>query len=134
MEFRILGPLQVWNGPGRVVLGGAQQARVLAALLLAPDRVVPPDTPTVTDGPGHRLSVERTQLDAAAFRHHAGSGDPERALGLRRGPATAGIDGTRLRAGVAADRRLSEEDGASVVPLLTPLAGKGVTRTANTLP
>ncbi|MFI9812519.1 AfsR/SARP family transcriptional regulator [Saccharothrix variisporea] len=41
MEFRILGPLEVWSGRERIALGGPQNERLLAALLLAGGRVVP---------------------------------------------------------------------------------------------
>ncbi len=41
MEFRILGPLDVRAGGRALDLGGARQRRVLAALLLNPDRAVP---------------------------------------------------------------------------------------------
>ena len=44
MEFRILGPLQAWSGRERVALGGPQNARLLAALLLGEGHVVPLDT------------------------------------------------------------------------------------------
>jgi DNA-binding SARP family transcriptional activator len=40
VEFRILGPLEVWSGGRPVDLGGLRQRRVLAALLLSPNRVV----------------------------------------------------------------------------------------------
>ncbi|HVQ94125.1 MAG TPA: AfsR/SARP family transcriptional regulator, partial [Mycobacteriales bacterium] len=40
MEFLLLGPLQVWQHRQRVVLGGPQPAKALAALLLADGRVV----------------------------------------------------------------------------------------------
>jgi DNA-binding SARP family transcriptional activator/tetratricopeptide (TPR) repeat protein len=41
MEFRILGELEVRAGGGALDLGGLRQRRVLAALLLSPNRVVP---------------------------------------------------------------------------------------------
>jgi DNA-binding SARP family transcriptional activator/tetratricopeptide (TPR) repeat protein len=40
VEFRILGPLEVWSDGQPVDLGGLRQRRVLAALLLSPNRVV----------------------------------------------------------------------------------------------
>ncbi|MFL6117566.1 MAG: BTAD domain-containing putative transcriptional regulator [Catenulispora sp.] len=43
MEFKILGPLEVWSPAGRVVLSGAKRQVVLATLLLAPGRPVPLD-------------------------------------------------------------------------------------------
>ena len=43
MEFRILGPLELSAGSGRLDLGGARQQIVLAALLLSANRVVTMD-------------------------------------------------------------------------------------------
>jgi DNA-binding SARP family transcriptional activator/tetratricopeptide (TPR) repeat protein len=44
VEFRILGPLQVWNDDRRVSLGGPQVEKLLAALLLADGAIVPLDS------------------------------------------------------------------------------------------
>lgn len=41
VEFRILGPLQVWHGRQRIAIGGPQPEKLLAGLLLAGGRVVP---------------------------------------------------------------------------------------------
>jgi DNA-binding SARP family transcriptional activator len=41
MDFRVLGTLEVWSGEARIALPSARHQRVLAALLLAPNRVVP---------------------------------------------------------------------------------------------
>jgi DNA-binding SARP family transcriptional activator len=43
MEFRILGPLEVWDGGGEVSLGGRKPRALLAVLLLHPNEVVPTD-------------------------------------------------------------------------------------------
>ncbi len=43
MEFRILGPLEVWDRGGEVVLGGPKPRGLLAVLLLHPNEVVPTD-------------------------------------------------------------------------------------------
>ena len=43
MEFRILGPLEVWDEGGEVSLGGAKPRALLAVLLLHPNEVVPAD-------------------------------------------------------------------------------------------
>ncbi len=40
MEYRVLGPLEVWDGERPLPLGGAKQRGVLALLLLEPNRVV----------------------------------------------------------------------------------------------
>ena len=41
MEFRILGPLEVWDDGGEVSLGGPKPRALLAVLLLHPNEVVP---------------------------------------------------------------------------------------------
>jgi DNA-binding SARP family transcriptional activator len=43
MDFRILGPLEVWDGGGEVSLGGPKPRALLAGLLLHPNEVVPTD-------------------------------------------------------------------------------------------
>ncbi len=43
MEFRLLGPVEVRDGAGPLALGGAKVRTLLAALLLAPGRVVSTD-------------------------------------------------------------------------------------------
>ena len=43
MEFRILGPLEVWDDGGEVSLGGPKPRALLAVLLLHPNEVVPTD-------------------------------------------------------------------------------------------
>ncbi|WP_188193109.1 AfsR/SARP family transcriptional regulator [Nonomuraea sp. SYSU D8015] len=41
MQFRLLGPVEVWNGGQQVRLGGAKPRALLTALLLDPGRIVP---------------------------------------------------------------------------------------------
>jgi DNA-binding SARP family transcriptional activator len=43
MDFRILGPLEVWDGGSEVALGGPKPRALLAALLLRPNEVVSAD-------------------------------------------------------------------------------------------
>jgi predicted ATPase/DNA-binding SARP family transcriptional activator len=43
MEFRILGPLEVWEGDRRLALGGAKHRALLAILILNANRVVATD-------------------------------------------------------------------------------------------
>src|SRR3990170_2060312 len=43
MEFRILGPLEVWDGEGEVSLGGPKPRALLTVLLLHLNEVVPAD-------------------------------------------------------------------------------------------
>jgi predicted ATPase/DNA-binding SARP family transcriptional activator len=69
MEFRILGPLEVWDGGRSLPLGGAKQRAVLAILLTQANRVVAadriieliwPDEPP--DTAHHSLQVYVSQL------------------------------------------------------------------------
>ena len=43
MEFRILGPVEVWDAGRQLQIGGAKQRALLAALLLHANEVVPGD-------------------------------------------------------------------------------------------
>jgi DNA-binding SARP family transcriptional activator len=43
MEFRILGPLELWHEGGEVSLGGPKPRALLAVLLLHPNELVPAD-------------------------------------------------------------------------------------------
>jgi DNA-binding SARP family transcriptional activator/tetratricopeptide (TPR) repeat protein len=43
MRFGVLGPVEVWDGPRRLALGGPQQRELLAVLLLNANRVVSVD-------------------------------------------------------------------------------------------
>jgi DNA-binding SARP family transcriptional activator len=43
MDFRILGPLEVWDEGREVSLGGRRPRALLARLLLQPNEVVPSD-------------------------------------------------------------------------------------------
>jgi DNA-binding SARP family transcriptional activator/tetratricopeptide (TPR) repeat protein len=97
VEFRILGPLQVITDDGQRQPLGPRQTKVLAALLLAANRVLtiqqlidtvwdddPPTTArkqiqnciwmlrknmaVLADGPGYRIKVDAGQLDVQAFQ------------------------------------------------------------------
>ena len=41
MDFRILGPLEVWDGDSQLALGGTRERSVLAVLVVSAGRVVP---------------------------------------------------------------------------------------------
>ena len=43
MEFRVLGPLELWDEGGEVSLGGPKPRALLAVLLLHANEVVPAD-------------------------------------------------------------------------------------------
>ena len=103
MEFRILGPLEVWDGRGEVSLGGPKPRALLAVLLLDPGEVVPTDrlidelwgedsperagrevekartagllyVPT-TRSPGYVIRVEPDALDLHRFERPRGRGE-----------------------------------------------------------
>src|SRR2546421_9550243 len=68
MEFRLLGPLEVWGDSGAVPLAGAKQRALLALLLLHANEVVArdsllealwPDRPRAAD---HSLDVQISRL------------------------------------------------------------------------
>src|SRR5690348_15831223 len=44
MEFRVLGPIELWSADRQHVLGPARERCVLAILLLTPGTIVPSDT------------------------------------------------------------------------------------------
>ncbi len=52
MEFRVLGPLEVWNEGGEVSLAGPKPRALLAVLLLHANEVVPADRLMTTLGRG----------------------------------------------------------------------------------
>ncbi|MDT5035560.1 MAG: hypothetical protein QOE03_745 [Micromonosporaceae bacterium] len=136
MQFRILGPLEVSADGAALDLGGVRQRRILAALLLHPNRVVglaelveaawdddPPETARRqvqnrvaelralltryggfidTEDAGYRLRIGAGELDALRFDELVVEGraaaDPailRQALALWRGPALAGLTGSR---------------------------------------
>jgi DNA-binding SARP family transcriptional activator len=65
MEFRILGPLEAWDGDLEITLGGPKPRALLALLLLHPNEVVPTDR--LIDELWGEESPERA---AAALRVH----------------------------------------------------------------
>jgi DNA-binding SARP family transcriptional activator len=65
MEFRILGPLEAWDGDLEITLGGPKPRALLALLLLHPNEVVPTDQ--LIDELWGEESPERA---AAALRVH----------------------------------------------------------------
>ena len=66
MEFRILGPLEVWDGGGEVTLGGGKRRALLAVLLLHANEVVPADRLTEelwgADSPEHAADALRVNV------------------------------------------------------------------------
>ncbi|MER5769359.1 BTAD domain-containing putative transcriptional regulator [Streptomyces sp. NPDC001985] len=115
MDFRVLGRLEVHSGRERVPLPGARRQRVLAALLLAPNSVVPlsrlsemtwDDEPPATAGKQLRNSV-------SALRERLGDTDQRLILteepGYRIRVGAERLDSLRFAAGVADSRRHAAE-------------------------
>ncbi|MEV7867785.1 BTAD domain-containing putative transcriptional regulator [Streptomyces sp. NPDC088124] len=70
MDFRVLGALEVWTGSERVLVPGARRQRVLAALLLAPNSVVPLSrlAETTWDDEPPATAVKQLQNSVSALR------------------------------------------------------------------
>ena len=88
MEFRILGPLEVWDGGGEVSLGGPKPRALLAVLLLHANEVVPTGRLVDADtlGPmnwrcAHQLAAELLDLLQPRYER---DGDLARALKVAR--------------------------------------------------
>jgi DNA-binding SARP family transcriptional activator/tetratricopeptide (TPR) repeat protein len=105
VEFRILGPLQVWKGAQRVALGGPQPAKALAALLLAEGRVVPLDAliDALWDGVPPRTAKHQVQKLIANLRRQLATPIETDGPGYRIVPAPAELDATRFADHVATD-------------------------------
>jgi DNA-binding SARP family transcriptional activator len=80
MDFRVLGPLEVWDGERPLTLGGAKQRALLGMLLLHANRVV--STESLTDALWGEVHPERAsnalQVYIATIRKLL---EPERAKG-----------------------------------------------------
>ncbi|KAA2265668.1 tetratricopeptide repeat protein [Solihabitans fulvus] len=68
MEFRILGPIEVWGPAGQARLPGARQAALLAALLLQANRVVSVDELIEAAWGDRPPSAGAAALQTAVFR------------------------------------------------------------------
>jgi DNA-binding SARP family transcriptional activator len=69
MIFRILGPIEAWNGEQQLAVGGPRQLRLLAYLLVHANRAVPSDV--LTDalwGPSRGGAGNRLQMSIARLR------------------------------------------------------------------
>jgi DNA-binding SARP family transcriptional activator len=128
IDFRILGPLEVWDGDRPLPLGGAKQRALLALLLLRANEVLsrdrlidelwgeqPPETATTA------LQVHVSQLRKALA---AAGGDPRRRLATRPGGyvltlAPDELDATRFE-GLLAEARecLARGDAAEAAASL----------------
>ncbi|TDP91842.1 AfsR/SARP family transcriptional regulator [Labedaea rhizosphaerae] len=128
MEFRILGPLEVWSGRERVALGGPQNERLLAALLLGGGRVVPlaalvdalwdEDPPPTAKHQVHKVIAKLRQLlpgiihtDGPGYRVRADAVDLER---FERLAATGTIAGLTEALSLWRGPALAGVDGAAL--------------------
>src|SRR6266508_1440223 len=122
MEFRILGPLEVWTGGHRIPIRGDRQVRALAALLVDAGSVVPLgrlidavwDTappPTARSQVHNFVSRLRGALLAAPAPGSSGDSTPlvRDSSGYRLDVGTARVDATEFRRGVDRARRLAGE-------------------------
>jgi DNA-binding SARP family transcriptional activator/tetratricopeptide (TPR) repeat protein len=101
VEFRVLGPLEVWAGRRRVALGGPQAAKLLAALLLAGGRVASLDTliDTLWDGEPPPTAKHQIHKVIANLRRRLPGSIETDGLGYR-----INLDGATLDAAVFAER------------------------------
>jgi len=115
MDFRVLGALEVWTGRDRVQLPGARRQRVLAALLLAPNSVVPLSrlVEITWDEEPPATAVKQLQNSVSALRERLG-GIGRRFIvtegsGYRIRVGEEQLDSLRFAAGVADSRRHAAE-------------------------
>ena len=91
IDFRILGPLEVWREGGSLPLGGLKQRSLLALLLLQANQVVS------TDRLVHELWGDEPPGTAVTALHGYVSQlrkliEPEREAGVQQGGAQCGVD------------------------------------------
>ncbi|AZS83923.1 hypothetical protein ELQ87_06155 [Streptomyces griseoviridis] len=110
MDFRVLGALEVWRGTERVPVPGARRQRVLAALLLAPNAVVPLSrlAEMTWDDEPPASAVKQLRNSVSALRERLGDSAQRLILteepGYRIRVAEQDLDSLRFAAGVALDR------------------------------
>lgn len=135
LEFRVLGPLEVWFGDERLDLGPRKQRAVLAALLVAAPETVAVDTlidrvwgARVPKSAGHALHVYvsnlRRLLDPGRPPRSAGSVLVTRDPGYQLVLEPDQLDATRFQAGVDAARGLATADPAGAADELRRLLGR----------
>ncbi|MFJ4767732.1 BTAD domain-containing putative transcriptional regulator [Streptomyces uncialis] len=115
MDFRVLGALEVWTDSERVLLPGARRQRVLAALLLAPNSVVPLSrlVEATWDDEPPATAVKQLRNSVSVLRECLG--DTDQGLIRTEGPGyrisvgAERLDSLRFAAGVADSRRHAAE-------------------------
>lgn len=111
MDFRVLGALEVWNGQERMLIPGARRQRVLSALLLAPNSVVPLSrlAEVTWDDEPPATAVKQLRNSVSVLRERLG--DTEQRLIRTEEPGylihvgEEELDSLRFAAGVADSRR-----------------------------
>lgn len=117
MEFRVLGSLEVWSDEGRVVVSGARRQRTLAALLLAPNAVVPLPrlVEMVWEGEPPYSAFKQVRNCVSALREQLGDTDQRLILteetGYRIRVDERQLDSLRFAAAVADARRHAANNG-----------------------
>lgn len=114
MDFRVLGTLEVWTGENRIPLPSSRHQRVVAALLLAPNSVVPITRliDAVWDEEPPSTATKQIQNCVSALRDRLGSGREiivTDGRGYRISLADDELDAARFRNGMAAARHLADE-------------------------
>jgi DNA-binding SARP family transcriptional activator len=115
MDFRVLGTLEIWTEQGRLMLPGARHQRVLAALLLAPNSVVPLSKliEATWDDEPPATATKQVQNCVSTLRERLG--DPDQRLIVTDGPGyriTVGedqLDVLRFTHRIADARRFAAE-------------------------
>ncbi|MYV56880.1 BTAD domain-containing putative transcriptional regulator [Streptomyces sp. SID3212] len=115
MDFRVLGALEVWAGQDRLPVPGARRQRVLAALLLAPNAVVPLSrlAEMTWDDEPPATAVKQLRNSVSALRERLG--DTGQRLIRTEEPGylirvgQEDLDSLRFAAGVAESRRHASE-------------------------
>src|SRR5689334_8229446 len=123
VDFRVLGPLQVWDGGTRLVLPGSRHQRVLAALLLTPGAVVTIGRliEATWDGEPPATATKQVQNCVSALRDRLG--DTDQRIIVTDGP------GYRVAVG---ENDLDLLRFAAMVTRARQAAGRGASREAVT--
>ena len=131
MEFRILGPLEVWDGGRQLTLGSARQRKLLAALLVQAGEVVSTDRLTdvlwADSPPADALSTLQTYV--SRLRRVVDAGEASGAVLLSKPPGyvlrvgSSQLDAASFESMVARARVLAQSDPADAVVLLTDALG-----------
>ncbi|MEV4313213.1 BTAD domain-containing putative transcriptional regulator [Actinocrispum sp. NPDC049592] len=116
MDYRVLGPLEVWSEGERLALPSSRHQRVLAALLLAPDTAVPVGklVEAVWDGEPPATATKQVQNCVSALRDRLGSKSiVTEGPGYRVVVSEEDLDLLRFTNGIAAARKLEPADAVA---------------------